>query len=344
MSEKPLFEKKNVVVTGGAGFIGSHLCERLLKEARVICIDNFSTSQEANIDALLKNPDFEFIRHDVTQPIDLEAFPELARFKVKFQGIQEIYHLACPTSPRLFEKYKMQTLYANSLGMKNVLDLAVQHQARVFYSSTCVVYGPRDAEGHPFAETHWGTSDVLSPRACYDEGKRFAETMCATYAQVHKIDIRIGRLFRTYGPRMPLFDGQMVPDFITNALDGKDLEIFGTEDFRTSLVYVTDVVDAIMKMMQLLTNVGPVNMGSDMDVKLADVARSIIEMTGSGSKIVYKDPLLFMSQLGLPDLLKAKDKLGWMPLVTLENGLKATIDYTIAHKSLLGFGSFAARA
>lgn len=340
MSEKPLFEKKNVVVTGGAGFIGSHLCERLLQEARVICIDNFLTSQEGNIDALLKNPDFEFIRHDVTQPIDLEAFPELARFKIKFQGVQEMYHLACPTSPRLFEKYKMQTLYANSLGMKNVLDLAVQHQARVFYSSTSVVYGPRDTDAHAFTETEWGTSDQLSPRACYDEGKRFAETMCATYAQVHKLDIRIGRLFRTYGPRMPLFDGQMVPDFITNALDGKDLEIFGTEDFRTSLVYVTDVVDAIMKMMQLLTNVGPVNIGSDLDVKLADVARSIIEMTGSTSKIAYKDPLLFMSQLGLPDLTKAKDKLGWMPLVTLENGLKATIDYTIAHKSLLGFGSF----
>lgn len=343
MSEKPLFEKKNIVVTGGAGFIGSHLCERLLQEGRVICIDNFSTSQEANIDALLKNPDFEFIRHDITQPIDLEAFPELARFKVKFQGVQEIYHLACPTSPRLFEKYKMQTLYANSLGMKNVLDLAVQHQSRVFYASTCVIYGPRHPDNHPFLETELGTSDVLSQRACYDEGKRFAETVCATYAQVHKLDIRIGRMFRTYGPRMPLFDGQMIPDFITNALDGKDLEIFGAEDFRTSLVYVTDVVDAIMKMMQLLTNIGPVNIGSDLDVKLSDAARSIIEMTGSSSKITYSDPLLFMSQLGLPDLTKAKDKLGWMPLVTLENGLKATIDYTIAHKSLLGFGSFSAK-
>lgn len=339
MSTKPLFEKKNVLVTGGAGFLGSHLCERLLEEARVICLDNFLTSQEANIDHLLKNPDFEFIRHDVTLPIDLESFPELARFKVKFQGIQEVYHLACPTSAKLFEKYKLQTIYANSIGMKNVLDLAVQYQAKMFYASTCIVYGPRPSDEHAFKEDEWGTQNTLSERACYDEGKRFAETMCATYAQTQRVDVRIARIFRTYGPRMPLFDGQMIPDFITNALDGKELEIFGTEAFRTSLVYVTDVIDAIMKLMQLPTNVGPVNVGSDLDIKLSEVARNIIEMTGSSSKITYKDPLLFMTELGLPDMTKAKEKLGWMPLVTLDNGLKKTIDYTIAHKSLLGFGN-----
>ncbi|MSR85580.1 NAD-dependent epimerase/dehydratase family protein [Candidatus Uhrbacteria bacterium] len=335
--KKVVFDKKNILVTGGAGFIGSHLCESLLKDARVICLDNFVTSQESNIDSLLKNPDFEFIRQDINMPLDLEAFPELARFKLKFQGIQEIYHLACPTSPKKFDQYRMQTLYANSLGMKNVLDLAVKYQAKFLHASTSVVYGNRPADGHLFREEEIGSSDTLSPRACYDEGKRFAESYAATYAQVSNLDVRIARIFRTFGPRMPLFDGQMVPDFITNALEGKDLEIYGDETFRTSLVYVSDVVDGMIKMMQAPAGLGPVNLGSDIDVPLLDVAHRIIEMTGSSSKITFKPPLLFMSQLGLPDLTKAREKLGWLPLVTLDNGLKQSIDYTMAHKSLLTF-------
>jgi UDP-glucuronate decarboxylase len=180
--------------------------------------------------------------------------------------------------------------------------------------------------------------DVLSPRACYDEGKRFAETCCATYKQSQGLDVRIARIFRTYGPRMPLFDGHMLPDFVTNALDGKDLEIFGDETFKTSLVYVTDVVDGLLKMMAHPEDIGPVNIGSDMDVPIVDVAQRILEMTGSQSKLVFKGSLMFMSQLGLPDLTKAKEKLGWIPLVTLDDGLKKSIDYTISHKSLLTFG------
>jgi UDP-glucuronate decarboxylase len=337
----PVFEKKIVLVTGGAGFIGSHLCEALLKDARVICLDNFSTSQESNIDTLLRHPDFEFIRHDINSPFDPEAFPELARFKVKFQGIQEIYHLACPTSPKKFEQYRMQTLYANSLGMKNALDLGVRYKAKVVHASTSTVYGPRPADGHFFKEDEFGSQDTLSPRACYDEGKRFAESCCITYKQVHGLDVRIARVFRTYGPRMPLFDGQMIPDFVTNALDGVDLEIFGDAKFNTSLVYVTDVVDGLIKLMASGDDIGPVNFGSDVDMPIVDVANRIIEMTGSTSKITFKPELLFMSQLGLPDLAKAKEKLGWVPLVTIDEGLKKAIDYTIANKTLLtGFRSF----
>lgn len=336
-SSSPVFEKKNILVTGGAGFIGSHLCEELLKEGRVICLDSFITSQESNIDSLLKNTDFEFIRHDINIPFDPESFPELARFRVKFQGIQEIYHLACPTSPKKFEQYKMQTLYANSIGMKHVLDLAVRYTSRVVFSSTSVVYGNRPADGHLFREDEWGSSDPISPRACYDEGKRFAETVCATYGQVHGTDVRIARIFRTYGPRLPLFDGQMVPDFVTNALDGKDLEIYGDESFRTSLTYVTDVVSGLRKLMSAPSGIGPVNFGSDVDVQLMEVARRVIELTGSSSRIVFKPAMLFMSQLGLPDLSKAKEKLGWIPLVTLDNGLKRAIEYTMANKQLLGF-------
>ncbi|MBU0540074.1 NAD-dependent epimerase/dehydratase family protein [Patescibacteria group bacterium] len=339
MPTAPLFEKKNILVTGGAGFIGSFLCEKLLAEARVICVDNFISSQESNIDHLLKNPDFEFIRHDINLPFDLEAFPELVRFKLKFQGIQEIYHLACPTSAKKFDQYKMQTLYANSLGMKNVLDLAVKYKAKTVHASTAVVYGPRPADGHMFKEKEAGSVDMLSTRSCYDEGKRFAEAFCATYSQVHKLDIRIARIFRTYGPRMMLFDGQMIPDFITGALDGKDLVIYGDETFSTSLCYVGDIVDGLMKLMESPANVSPINLGSDFDMPIVSVAQRIIEMTGSSSRITFQPPLLFITPLGLPDLTDVKEKLSWLPLVSLDDGLKKTIDYTIAHKGLLGFKS-----
>lgn len=333
----PIFDKKNILVTGGAGFLGSHLCEKLLANSRVICLDNFLTSSEANIDLLLKNPDFEFIRQDINAPFDIEAFPELARFKIKFQGIQEIYNLACPTSPKKFDEYRMQTLYANSIGMKNVLDIGVKYKSRVLHASTSVVYGPRPLDGRLFREDDVGAVDILSPRACYDEGKRFAETCCATYNQVHGLDVRIARIFRTYGPRMPLFDGQMVPDFITNALDNKELVIYGDETFKTSLTFATDIVDGMIKQMGMAENIGPVNLGSDLDIPIVDVAQRIIEMTGSTSRITFQPPLLFMSELGLPDINKAKDRLGWLPLIGLDDGLKKTIDYTIAHKGLLGF-------
>jgi UDP-glucuronate decarboxylase len=178
---------------------------------------------------------------------------------------------------------------------------------------------------------------MRSPRACYDEGKRFAETCCSTYAQVHNVDVRVARIFRTYGSRMPLYDGQMVPDFITDALDNKELVIYGDETFKTSLVYVSDVVDAMVKLMSLPENIGPVNIGSDLDIPIVDVAQRIIEMTGSTSRITFQPPLMFMTQLGLPDITKAKDKLGWLPLIGLDDGLKKAIDYTIAHKGLLGF-------
>ncbi len=338
MAENMDLEKKNILVTGGAGFIGSYLCEKLLEGgARIICVDNFVTSQESNIDHLLKNPDFEFIRFDFTQPFDPEIFPELGRFKIKFQGIQEIYHLACPTSPKKFDQYKLQTLLANSLAVKNALDLAVRYHAKIMQASASVVYGPRLQDNASYKEEMFGSVDMLSPRACYDEGKRYAETMFETYRQVHGIETRIARIFRTYGPRMPLFDGQMIPDFITNALDNKDLVIYGDETFRTSIVYVSDAVDGMIKLMSAANDIGPVNIGSDLDMPLVDVAQRIIEMTGSTSRITFEPPLLFMSQLGLPDIAKAKEKLGWLPLVRLDEGLKRAIDYTIAHKSLVGF-------
>ena len=335
MPETPIFEKKNVLVTGGAGFIGSFLCERLLKDAKVICVDTFITSDQANISHLLKNPDFELLKVDINEPLDLETFPELARFRLKFQGIQEIYHLACPTSAKKFEALRYDTLLANSVGMRNVLELAVKYKARLFHASTSVIYGPRPPDGHLFKEDDFGTFDHLSPRSCYYEGKRWAETMVWTYAQVHGIDTRIGRIFRTYGPRMLLGDGQMISDFIIHALDGQDLVVYGDDNFRTSLIYVSDVVDGIIRLMALPKDIGPVNIGSDYDIKLVDVAKRIIEVTKSTSKVQFEPPLLFMTPLGLPDLTRAKDQLGWLPLVSLEQGLKKSIEYTIANRGII---------
>jgi len=337
MPNSPIFEKKNVLVTGGAGFIGSHLCESLLAEAKVICVDNFITSHEKNIDQLLQNPDFEFLRLDVNEPFDLESFPEMERFKIQFQGIQEIYHLACPTSPKQFDNYKMQTLDANSVGMKHVLDLAVKYKAKFLFTSSAVVYGNRDGEHLFFKEDDLGCASTVSPRACYDEGKRFAEAMVATYMQVHGLDAKIARIFRTYGPKMRLFDGQMIPDFITNAIDGKELVIYGDENFKTSLMYVSDVIDGLKRLMQAPASIGPVNIGSDQDLLIKDVAQKIIEMTGSHSEVRYEPPLVFMTELGLPEISRAKEQLSWVPLVRLEDGLQKTIDYARVQKGIITF-------
>lgn len=335
--DTPIFEKKNVLVTGGAGFIGSHLCERLLKEAKVICLDDFSNSSPANINHLLQYPDFEFIKYDVNQPIDLNSFEELDKFKIKFQGIQEIYHLACPTSPNDFEKLKMKSLWANSSSMISTLDLAVKYKAKYVFTSSSVVYGNATDQKYSFKEMDQGVVDHLSPRACYDEGKRFAETCVATYRQVYGIDAKIARVFTTYGPHMKIFEGQMIPDFIISALNGKNLIINGDEAFSTSLCYVTDMVDGLVRLMASSPEVQIVNLGDDAIVKVVDVAKSVIAATNSSSEISFEKPLLFLTRKGVPDLAYAKDVLGWMPLVRLQDGLEKTIDYTIANKEALLF-------
>lgn len=328
-------EKRIALVTGGAGFIGSHLCERLLTDGQqVICVDNFITSDVSNIESMLKNPDFEFIKLDINEPFDLESFPELARFKINVRGIQDVYHLACPTSAKKFDNLRIQTFLANSVGMRNVLDMAVKYKSRLLHASTSVVYGARREDGAKFKETDLGITNHASPRACYDEGKKFAEAACFTYASVFGLDIRIARIFRTYGPRQRINDGEMVPDFVVDALEGRDLVIYGDEGFSTALLYVTDVVDGVVRLMRASKNPGPVNFGGDEDIRLADVAKKVIAMTGSSSKLVFEAPLLFMTRLGLPDLRKAGDELGWIPLVRLEDGLKRAIEYTLVTKGL----------
>jgi len=340
MSKQVIFDKKNVLVAGGAGFIGSHLCDELIKTDKVICIDNFVSGTERNIDHLLANPNFVFINHDLNIPLDLESIEDLKKFKIEFQGLQEIYNLACPMSPKNFLANRLATLLSNSVVVKNLLDLSVKYQAQFLQFSSSVVYGPRshDQMDLKLKESDWGLVDQLSDRASYDEGKRFSETIVANYRSIYNIDARIIRLFRVYGPRMATHDDQIVPDYINNALDNKDIVIHGDASFSSSFCYIEDVIDAVFKLMKS-DLAGPVNIGSDVDVNLTDLVKMIISETNSQSKIVYEGEKLFISELALPDINLAKNSLGWMPVVTLSNGLKKTIFDIEANKKLQGFGS-----
>jgi UDP-glucuronate decarboxylase len=333
-------DKKNIVVTGGAGFLGSFLCDVLLREGNhVICIDDFSTGHVRNIESLLRNPDFQFLKLDITQPFDLESFPELEPFKVKFLGVQEIYHLALPTAVKGFEKFRMAGLLTNSIGSRNILDIAVKYKSRILLASSATVYGERSKEAkEEISEVEEGVVDHLNPRACFNEGKRFAETMFATYGDVYDLDTKIARIFRTYGPRMPLFQGHQIPDFILNVLEGKPIVIMGDESTTTSLAFVTDVIDGLIRLMRAEKGVGPVNLGSDVETKISDIAKKIMELTEANVDITYEAVPPHMMNLGLPSLGKAREKLGWVPLVRMDDGLKKAIDYVRANKLLLTNG------
>lgn len=337
MSKQVIFDKKNVLVAGGAGFVGSHLCDELIKTCKVICVDNFVSGSERNIDHLLASPDFAFINHDLSKPLDLEAHADLKKFKVEFQGIQEIYNLACPMSPRNFLENRLATLLANSYAVKNLLDIAVKYDAKFLQFSSSVVYGPRLSDNPELKVTEdiLGRVDNLSERSAYDEGKRFAETIVANYRSLYSIDTKIIRLFRIYGPRMEQNDDQMIPDFINNALENKEIVIPGGANFSSSFCFIEDALDAVMKIMT--TDIaGPINIGSDVDVNLTTLVNLIISETGSSSSISYVDSPLFISELALPDIRQAKNNLNWMPVVTLANGLKKTIFDIQANKRLQG--------
>ncbi len=329
----PIFDKKNVIVAGGAGFIGSYMCEELIKDSKVICLDNFIDGEERNIDKLLSNPNFVFIKHNINEPIDLEILPELQKFKIEFQGIQEIYNFACPTSPKNFKKNIQEILETNSLGVKNLLDLAIKYKSKFFHASSSVVYGPRKLNIKT-PEYYPGVVDINSERGAYDEGKRFAETLVMNYAKIYNLDVRIARIFRTFGPRMKLNDNRMLPDFIYNALKNKNIVIYGDKNFSSSFCYIKDIIDGIKKLMA--SNLKePVNLGSERIIKVSEIAKKIIKKLNSSSEIEYHNPILFMTQLCLPDIKKAKDELGWLPIISLDKGLDILIDYVKASESLL---------
>jgi UDP-glucuronate decarboxylase len=303
---------KSILVTGGAGFIGSHLCEKLLTEKNdVICLDNFFTGSKENIAQLRTNPRFELIRHDVIEPILLE--------------VDQIFHLACPASPVHYQFDPVNTVKTNVMGTINMLGLAKRTQARILLASTSEVYG--DPDVHPQPETYWGRVNCIGIRSCYDEGKRVAETLMMDYHRQHGVDIRIARIFNTYGPRMALNDGRVVSNFIIQALKGDDITIYGDGSQTRSFQYISDLIDGLIRFMKQDNFIGPVNLGNPVEFTILELANRILDLTGSKSKIIYKelpadDPL---QRQPLIDL--AKEKLDWTPKTDLKQGLVSTIQY-----------------
>ena len=307
-----------VLVTGGAGFVGSHLCERLLARGdEVICVDNFFTGRKANITHLLSNPRFELIRHDIVHPLYVEA--------------DQIYNLACPASPPHYQFNPIKTIKTSTVGMVNMLGLAKRCRARLFQASTSEVYG--DPEVHPQTEDYWGHVNPIGTRSCYDEGKRVAESLCINYHREHKLEIRIARIFNTYGPRMDPHDGRVVSNFITQALQGKPLTIFGEGRQTRSFCYVDDLVEGFVRLMDQNTTTGPINLGNPGEFTMLELAQLVLKLTGSKSSLQH-DPLPPDDpKQRCPDITKAKNVLDWSPRVPLEEGLQKTIPY---YKQALG--------
>lgn len=304
---------KRILVTGGAGFIGSHLCERLLNEGNdVICVDNLFTGCKDNIRHLMDNPYFEFIRHDVTMPLYVE--------------VDQIYNLACPASPVHYQYDPIKTGKTSIMGALNCLGLAKRCNARILQASTSEVYG--DPEVHPQPESYRGCVNPIGLRSCYDEGKRMAETLCFDYHRQHGVDIKIIRIFNTYGPKMAINDGRVVSNFIVQALKNEDITIYGTGEQTRSFCYVDDLVEAMYRMMNSKDGfTGPVNLGNPGEFTILELAQKIIELTGSHSKLIFKPLPSDDPTQRKPVIDLARKELNWEPTIELEDGLKKTIPY-----------------
>ena len=306
--------RKKILVTGGAGFIGSHLCERLLKEEnQIICLDNFYTGKKDNISDLMKNTNFKLLRRDVTLPINIE--------------VDEIYNLACPASPIQYQIEPINTTKTSIIGMINMLELAKKNKARILQASTSEVYG--DPEINPQKESYWGRVNPIGTRSCYDEGKRCAESLCFDYMRQHKVDIRIARIFNTYGSHMDLNDGRVVSNFIVQALTNKNITIYGDGLQSRSFQFIDDLIEGIIKMMENEENfTGPVNIGNPNEFTIKELSNIILEMIPeSKSRIVYKKLPQDDPRQRRPNISLAKRKLNWEPKISLKEGLKKTIPW-----------------
>jgi UDP-glucuronate decarboxylase len=305
--------RKRILVTGGAGFLGTHLCRRLLREGNdVLCVDNFFTGTRDNIIQMLENPHFELMRHDVTFPLYVE--------------VDEIYNLACPASPIHYQFDPIQTTKTSVHGAINMLGLAKRVKAKIFQASTSEVYG--DAQVHPQHESYWGNVNPTGPRSCYDEGKRCAETLFFDYHRQANLDIKVARIFNTYGPNMHPNDGRVVSGFIIQALQGQPITVFGDGSQTRSFCYVDDLIDGFVRFMNSDSDLtGPVNLGNPAEMTIRELAETIIDLTGSSSEIITKPLPQDDPKQRQPDISLAKDKLGWTPTTNLDEGLKRTIDY-----------------
>lgn len=305
-----------ILVTGGAGFVGSHLCERLLREGhRVVCLDNFSTGMVENVRTMPHAERFTVIERDVCDPILMD----LPKF-------DEIYNLACPASPPHYQADMVATMRTCSDGTRNVLDRAIRDGARVFHASTSEIYG--DPEVHPQVEAYTGNVHTIGPRACYDEGKRYAESLVHAYAEQHGVDGKIARLFNTYGPKMRMDDGRLISNFVTQALTGADVTVYGDGTHTRSLCYVEDTVEGIIRLMRsAVPATVPVNIGNPVEMRVIDIAKAVLTATGSASQIVHRDLPIHDPARRLPDIQRAMALLGWKPTIGLNEGLERTIAY-----------------
>jgi len=305
--------KTRVLITGGAGFLGSHLCDRLIKDDfEVLCVDNYFTGTKANIVHLVSNPFFELMRHDVTFPLYVE--------------VDQIFNLACPASPIHYQHDPIQTTKTSVHGAINILGLAKRLNAKIFQASTSEVYG--DPEEHPQQESHWGRVNPIGPRSCYDEGKRCAETLFFNYQRQHHLEIKVARIFNTYGPRMSPNDGRVVSNFIVQALRGDDITIYGDGMQTRSFCYVDDMIDGCIRMMGSEKGfAGPVNLGNPDEISMLELAENILQLTDSRSKLLFKPLPADDPRQRQPDIRLAKSKLSWVPKVPLVDGLKETIEY-----------------
>jgi UDP-glucuronate decarboxylase len=303
---------KRILVTGGAGFLGSFLCERLVKEGHdVICLDNYFTGSKTNIEHLMSFRNFELLRHDIAFPIFVE--------------VDQIYNLACPASPMHYQYNPVKTTKTSVLGAIHVLGLAKRVNARVLQASTSEVYG--DPTQHPQREEYWGNVNCIGVRSCYDEGKRVAETLFFDYHRQNKVDIRVMRIFNTYGPRMHPNDGRVVSNFIVQALHNRDITIYGDGSQTRSFCYVDDLIEGMVRFMDQDAFIGPVNIGNPGEFTIKELAEKVLTLTGSTGTIVYKDIPPDDPKQRQPDITLAKEKLGWEPRIRLDEGLKKTIDY-----------------
>lgn len=306
---------KNIIVTGGAGFLGSHLCEYLIKKGeKVICIDNLFTGNLKNLENIKDHPNFEFIQHDIIDPIFFEG-----------REIDQIYNLACPASPIQYQINPVRTVKANTIGVINVLGIAKKHKARIFQASTSEVYG--DPLEHPQTESYRGNVNTIGERACYDEGKRVAETLFFDYHREHGVEIRVARIFNTYGPRMYENDGRVVSNFIVQALNNKPITIYGTGEQTRSFCYVDDLIEAIYRIMNKENITGPINIGNPDEFTMIELADKIIKITGSKSKIVFEKLPSDDPKKRKPDISLAKEIIEWEPKVNLDEGLVQTVNY-----------------
>lgn len=301
---------KKILIAGGSGFLGSNLCKRLIEDNFIICLDNLSTSDVSNIEPFIKHPNFNFIKHDIINPIDIK--------------VDEIYNLACPASPIHYQKTPIETMKASIFGIFNLLELAKKYNAKILQTSTSEIYG--DPTVHPQKEDYWGNVNINGPRSCYDEGKRCSETIMCDYQRQYNTNIRIARIFNTYGENMQKNDGRVISNFIIQALENKDVTIYGDGSQTRSFCYVDDLVEGLIKLMNSDVS-APVNLGNPIEYSMLDIAKIIIKKINATSKITFKELPKDDPTRRKPDISKAKKELNWEPKISLNEGLDKTIEY-----------------